>query len=196
MVVAGSVLPEIREAVRRQLGVAHRMLDVLVPEIGLERAGVVTLVGELESAGVSKHVQMDRERHLGSLTKPRDHAPEADRRHRRVALAHEHVTSRFLLALQTAQGAKLDAGQGMHTRVTVLRPGDVQATVNEVNLLPSKRAKFGSLQAVPVGQQDHGRVPVAVAVAVAGDLHGFNSDGVPRPCLQSHHPAGAAERRS
>jgi len=37
---------------RRQLGVAHRMLDVLVAEICLKGAGVVALVGQGEAAGV------------------------------------------------------------------------------------------------------------------------------------------------
>jgi hypothetical protein len=48
-----SVTPEILEPGRRQLGVAHSMLDVLVPEVGLQRAGVVTIVRELEPAGVA-----------------------------------------------------------------------------------------------------------------------------------------------
>ena len=37
--------PEVLEAVRGQLGVAHRVLDILVPEVGLQRAGIVPGVG-------------------------------------------------------------------------------------------------------------------------------------------------------
>src|SRR5262249_5218575 len=47
----GSVPPEILEPVRRQLGIAHRVLDVLVPEVVLQGARVVAIVGELEPAG-------------------------------------------------------------------------------------------------------------------------------------------------
>src|SRR5438067_527206 len=37
--------PEVLEPVRRQLGVAHRVLDVLVTEIGLQRASIVAGLG-------------------------------------------------------------------------------------------------------------------------------------------------------
>ena len=50
------ILPETLEAGRRQLGVAHRVLDVFVSQIVLNGAGVVSIGGELEAAGVSKHV--------------------------------------------------------------------------------------------------------------------------------------------
>jgi hypothetical protein len=39
------LVPEVLEPVRRQLGVAHRVLDVLVPEPNLQRPGVVAGVG-------------------------------------------------------------------------------------------------------------------------------------------------------
>ena len=56
-----SVVPEVLEAGRRQLGVAHRVLDVLVAEIGLQGPRVEAVIGELEAAGVSQHVRMHRE---------------------------------------------------------------------------------------------------------------------------------------
>jgi hypothetical protein len=43
------------------------MLNVLVPEVVLQGAGIVAIVGEFEAAGVPKHVRMDREWHLGGL---------------------------------------------------------------------------------------------------------------------------------
>jgi hypothetical protein len=51
--------------------------------------------------------------------------------------------------------------------MAVLGPGNVQPTVNEIDLLPPEAAKLGSPQAMPEGEQDHGRVPMTVAVAVA-----------------------------
>ena len=53
-----SVAPEIFEPVRRQLGVAHRVLDVLVAEVGLHRPRVCALVGELVAAGMAQHVRV------------------------------------------------------------------------------------------------------------------------------------------
>ena len=37
--------PEVLKPIRCQLGVAHRVLDVLVPEPGLQRPGIVAGVG-------------------------------------------------------------------------------------------------------------------------------------------------------
>jgi hypothetical protein len=41
------LVPEVLEPVRRQLGVAHSVLNLLVAEIGLQRARVVAIIGEL-----------------------------------------------------------------------------------------------------------------------------------------------------
>src|SRR3974390_875539 len=58
----------------------------------------------------------------------------------------------------------------MHAWHAVLDVGDMQETMHQVYLLPSQRAQFGRSEAMPVGQQDHGRVPVAMPIA-AGSLH-------------------------
>ena len=41
-----------------QLGVAHCMLDRLVPEIGLDRSGIDAVVGQLEAAGVAQQIAL------------------------------------------------------------------------------------------------------------------------------------------
>src|SRR5215831_2760366 len=56
--------PEVLEPVRGQLGVAHRVLDVLMTEPGLQRPGVVAGVGQRVAATVAQHVRVDGERHL------------------------------------------------------------------------------------------------------------------------------------
>jgi hypothetical protein len=43
-----------------------------------------------------------------------------------------------LFALETAQGAKFDAGQRMDGGHPILKPMDVQAAVDEINLLPAQ----------------------------------------------------------
>jgi hypothetical protein len=53
-----SIPPEVLEPIRRQLGVAHRVLDVLVAKVCLQRPGVVAGICEGEAAGVPKHVGM------------------------------------------------------------------------------------------------------------------------------------------
>ena len=94
-----SILPEVPEAIWRQLGVTYGVLDVLMPEVVLEGARIDALIRELEPGGMAKHMRMDRERHLGSLAEATDHPAKADRAHGRAALAHEYVAARLLLAL-------------------------------------------------------------------------------------------------
>jgi hypothetical protein len=67
------------------------VLNVLVPEVVLERSRVVAIVGELEPTGVAKHVGMDREWHLGGLPDTLDEAMEADGADRPTALGNEYV---------------------------------------------------------------------------------------------------------
>jgi len=54
---------------------------------------------------------MDRKRHLGGRAKPRHHTAKGNCGHGSAALAHEDISSGFLFALETAQGAKFYAGQ-------------------------------------------------------------------------------------
>src|SRR5215472_1519304 len=50
--------PEVLEPMRRQLGVAHRVLNVLVAEPSLKRPGVVAGVGQRVAAAVPQHVRV------------------------------------------------------------------------------------------------------------------------------------------
>ena len=58
MLQSASNAPEVLEPDRGQLGVAHCVLDVLVPEIGLKGAGVVPFGGQRKPAGMAEHVWM------------------------------------------------------------------------------------------------------------------------------------------
>src|SRR5262249_7449930 len=74
-----SASPKDLATVRRPLGAPDRVLDVLVPEVVLQGARVVAIVGELEPTGMAQHVWMHREWHLGGLTDALDEAVEANR---------------------------------------------------------------------------------------------------------------------
>jgi hypothetical protein len=50
--------PKVLEAVGRQFGVPDRVLDVLVPEVVLQGPRVVAIIGQLEPAGMAKHVRV------------------------------------------------------------------------------------------------------------------------------------------
>ena len=73
-----SVPPKVLESVWRHVGVPDRVMNVLVPEVMLQGPRVVAIVGELEPAGVAKHVRVDGEWHLGGLPNTLDEAMEAD----------------------------------------------------------------------------------------------------------------------
>jgi len=62
-----------------------------VPEIVLQGARVVAIVGELEPTGMAKHVGVDRERHLGGLTEALDESMETDGTDGPAALGNEYV---------------------------------------------------------------------------------------------------------
>ena len=51
-----------------------------------------------------------------------------------------------------------------------LRSADMQSTTVEVNLIPPEAADFRSAQSVPVRNQDHGSVAMAIAGSLAGSL--------------------------
>src|ERR1700704_6590391 len=96
-----SVPPEVFEPVRRKLAISNRVLDVLMPEIMLQAAGIDALVGQLVAAAVPEHVRMDWERNLGGYTEAGNHTAEARRTHWRAPLGQEDVAAMVLLTLQT-----------------------------------------------------------------------------------------------
>ena len=55
------------EPVGGKLGISHRVLDALVPEVVLQRARVVTVVCQFETAGMAEHVRVHAKRHLGAF---------------------------------------------------------------------------------------------------------------------------------
>lgn len=60
-VTLNSIFPKSLESLWTQLGVAHRVRDVLVPEVLLDRSRVVPLVRKLVAGRVTEHVRMDGE---------------------------------------------------------------------------------------------------------------------------------------
>src|SRR5262245_40707201 len=84
-----SVPPKVLKPVERHFGVPDGVLDVLVPEVVLQGPRVVAIVGELEPTGMTKHVRVDREWHLGGLTEALDKPVEPDGADRPTALGNE-----------------------------------------------------------------------------------------------------------
>jgi len=77
ILASASLSPEIPESSRRQFGVAHRVLDIAVTEVGLQRPRVVALVRQGEAAGVPEHVRVGLEAQTRLSARPLNHASEA-----------------------------------------------------------------------------------------------------------------------
>jgi len=56
---------------------------------------------------------------------------------------------------------------------SILDAVNVQAALGQLNLLPLQVADFRGPQAVAVGDQDHGRVAMPIAAALARAVHAF-----------------------
>ena len=87
-----SVPPKVLEPVGRHLGVPDGMLDVLVPEVMLQGPRVVAVVRELETTGMTEHVGVDWEWHLGGLAEALDEPMETDGADWPPALGNEYVS--------------------------------------------------------------------------------------------------------
>jgi hypothetical protein len=62
------------------------------------------------------------------------------------------------------------AAQRMDVINPALRSADMQSATVEVNLIPPQAADFRGAQPVPVRNQDHGSVAMAIAGSLAGGL--------------------------
>jgi len=59
----------------------------------------------------------------------------------------------------------------MYAGDPVLDPVNVQAALGEFDLLPLQVADLRGPQAMAVGDQDHGRIPMPVAAMLSGAVH-------------------------
>ena len=74
------------------------MLDILVPEIVLQGAGIVAVIGQLVAAGMAQHVWMHSERHLRGLAEPYHEMMEAHGADWPATLANEYMDLARVLA--------------------------------------------------------------------------------------------------
>src|SRR5262245_33935254 len=95
----------------------------------LQGPRVVAIIGELEPAGMAKHVGVDWEWHLGSLADALDEAVEANRTDWPAALGNEHISLCRVIAPELAKRSHLVTPDGMHAGNPVLDPMNMQATL-------------------------------------------------------------------
>jgi len=143
----------------------------------LDGPGVVALVGKRVAAGVAQHVRMRLEFKAGTGGGALDHPGKAGGGERGAALADKDEWGWSALPLQPAQGPELVAAQGMGAGGAVLDPPHVQDRGIEVHLLPAEVTGLGSAQSVPENQEDHGGVPLPVAVGLGRLDQGLDLSG-------------------
>jgi hypothetical protein len=132
------ILPEVFESVRRQGRVADRGHDRSVAEVGLDGASVVTVVGELEPAGMPQHVGMHEEREFRSHPRPGNHALVSGYGQRGATLRDEDVWGRCGFAQELAQRAAFPRRYRMDAGIPALRPAYVQSPGGEVDVVPAQ----------------------------------------------------------
>jgi hypothetical protein len=163
------VFPECFEAARGQLRIADGVGDIPVTQVLLDRPRIVSLVGQLEPAGVAEHVGMNREGEAGGLADARHELPNGRGGERPSAFCGEHIgAGGTLLALEPSQGSDLGPSKGMGGGQATLEPGDVQQPAGEVHLLPAERHQLAHAEAVAEGEHEQGRVSVSVPATLAG----------------------------
>jgi hypothetical protein len=145
------ILPKALEPIRTQLGIAHRVRDVFVSEVLLDRARVLALAGELESTGMPEHVRMDREGQFRELAGARNQFSRRRRRHRPFTLGHEHIRRVGIDAAQLPQCAQLDAADRVGRGEAILQSIDVNRAGLEINLLPAQAHELRDPKPMAVG---------------------------------------------
>src|SRR6266446_6859987 len=85
-----------------------------------------------------------------------------------VCIADKDEGRRWAFTLQAAQRSQLVALEGMRAGGAVLDPAHVEHCPIEVDLVPAQVADFGRPEPVAEGDQDHGRVPVAISIGLGG----------------------------
>src|SRR5262249_37698744 len=141
-VLGRSILPEPIEAVGAKLGISHRVCDVTVAEVVLQRAGVDAIVGELEAAAMAEHGGMGRKRKSGQFSSPADHFEEPGPRHRAAAFGVEDEAALQVLPSQLAQRPDFLAGERVRAIDTVLGPPHMDAAAIKLDHIPSQLAEF------------------------------------------------------
>jgi len=142
--------PEVLEPIRRKLGVANRVLDVLVSQVSLQGSGIVALVGQREAAGMPQHVRMSLTTELGGLASTLHRPGKASGRERRATLGGEHKGRLgILLPRQATQGPHFIAADRVGARRAFLGPADGQGCGIEIDLIPAKVYQLACPEAVP-----------------------------------------------
>src|SRR5262245_16092851 len=94
------ILPEIFEPVGRHGGVAHRMLNILMSQLILDRSGIMPLRREVIAARMTELVGMGHKGQCSHLACSRHNLTNRPRGQGRLALGDEHIRGVRIGALE------------------------------------------------------------------------------------------------
>lgn len=116
-------LPESLEPIRRHFRIPHRVRDVPVAQVLLNRPCVAALVRQLEPAGLPEHVRVHRGTPDSPPRRARHDLPHCRGGERSTTLRGERVRRRGIVSLAPPEGAHLRAADRMGGRDPVLQTG-------------------------------------------------------------------------
>lgn len=152
------------------MGVANRALDLGVAQVALDDAQIYAPLDQVITAGVAQHVGMDVETsQAGSGAQPLDHLVDSPGRQPSSPFGTEDELPRgWAVPFQLAQGADLDAAQGMVSADRTLQPVDMVNPMLEIEVLPAGLQCFQNPKSVAIADQDQGMIASRPAVAPGG----------------------------
>src|SRR5262245_14966549 len=108
-----------------------------MPEVVLNRARVLSVVGELEPRSMTQHMWMHREGQPGCLPGTRHNLSHRRVGERPAPLGDEYIRAGGVVAAQSPQGSQLRPAQRMRARAAILAPAHEQQTRFEIDLIPA-----------------------------------------------------------
>jgi hypothetical protein len=108
-------------------------------EIMRQAPCVLAIIRKLIPCGMPQHMRMNLERKVRSYAGTLDHSQEPSCCYWSASFGHEYIRT---VALEWPQGSEFRTVQRMHTLLSALHPIDMQATMPEIDLCPTERAKL------------------------------------------------------
>jgi hypothetical protein len=128
----------------------------------------VAIVGELEPACVPQHVGMNEKGEFSSHACPGHHALISGCGKRSATFRDEDVWGCWRFAQELPQCSTFPGRYGMHAAIPTVGPAHMQAPGGEVDVVPAQRDDLRGSEAMAVGNQDGGGVPMPRPVLLGG----------------------------
>src|SRR5262249_19024194 len=131
-----SVIPEITKPLGSQFRVAHRVLNMAMPEILLDGAGIDAFVREVKATGMAEHMWMDRKGELSVKASAQNNMADGAIAEWAAPFGEKDIGKLQRGGVQLAEGAQFGAVQRMRCRYTTFQPTDMQQRCLQIDGVP------------------------------------------------------------